>query len=129
MNVKFENQLYGTSFYSIFFLYILQKLSFSFYLFIFFSCIIYNGITLLTNWIDFNRCDYPTWKTSFSSSFSGQNQRLNRRWSMNDEYNTQPKKNSLKNLFHFDEKVAKVCIPCETKFYSNCSYVLILNII
>ncbi|XP_006561757.1 retinol dehydrogenase 10-A isoform X3 [Apis mellifera] len=24
------------------------------------SCIIYNGITLLTNWIDFNRCDYPT---------------------------------------------------------------------
>ncbi|XP_012348439.1 retinol dehydrogenase 10 isoform X2 [Apis florea] len=24
------------------------------------SCIIYNGITLLTNWIDFNRCDYST---------------------------------------------------------------------
>ncbi|KAG6801349.1 retinol dehydrogenase 10-A isoform X2 [Apis mellifera caucasica] len=24
------------------------------------GCIIYNGITLLTNWIDFNRCDYPT---------------------------------------------------------------------
>lgn len=92
------------------------------------GCIIYNGITLLTNWIDFNRCDYPTWKTSFSLSFSG---RIKDEQKMVYErrYNTQPKKNSLKNLFHFDEKVAEVCIPCETKFYSNCSYVLILNII